>query len=288
MEPEPTDQAAGVPLAPPPRATECGDAAELSAETIRGLLDGGGLATAYQPIIDIRRNVVCGWEALLRAHHADIGAIAPLVLVASAQEHGLLDAVTHRVIEDAWNTVTLATDLVAEPLRINVNLELAQLSPRSGLIGWLAAIEWPEQITVTVEITERGGDLWTPGHESAAARLEARGLRLAIDDYGAGSARMSFLHKRAWDMVKLDRQLVGAMGERERVVIRRFVQTLADLGAGSLIEGVETPTQLAVARELGVDFAQGYLLGMPVPGAVLLADLRHHGLGVRVGGRPLS
>jgi EAL domain-containing protein (putative c-di-GMP-specific phosphodiesterase class I) len=261
---------------------------ELSADLIRGLLDGGGLATAYQPIINVRRNVVCGWEALLRAHHDELGAVEPVALLTAAEKHGLLDAVTRRVVEDAWETVSLATDVVDEPLQVSINLELSQFRADSELINWLASIEWPEQVTVIIELTERGGDEWTRAHEYAAVLLEARGLRLAIDDYGAGSARMGFLHRRAWDVVKMDRQMVGGFGQREQVVVRRFVEMLAELGTSSLIEGVETPEQLAAVRELGVDYVQGYLLGMPVPGPVMLAGLRRRGLAVEMGGPGLA
>lgn len=279
--PDPMDQ--DVPLAPVSR-----DSADLSAELIRDLLDGGGIATAYQPIVNVRRNLVCGWEALLRAQHDEIGAIGPVVLLTAAERHGLLDAVTRRVIEDAWETVTLATDVVDQPLQISINLELSQFRADSELVQWLVSIAWPDQVTVIVELTERGGDEWTREHEYAAVLLEARGLRLAIDDYGAGSARMGFLHRRAWDVVKIDRQLVGGFGQREQVVVRRFVEMLAELGTSSLIEGVETPTQLAAVRELGVDYIQGYLLGMPVPGPVMLAGLRRRGLAVELGGPGLA
>ena len=74
--PDPMDQ--DVPLAPVSR-----DSADLSAELIRDLLDGGGIATAYQPIVNVRRNLVCGWEALLRAQHDEIGAIGPVVLLSA-------------------------------------------------------------------------------------------------------------------------------------------------------------------------------------------------------------
>jgi EAL domain-containing protein (putative c-di-GMP-specific phosphodiesterase class I) len=69
-------------------------------------------------------------------------------------------------------------------------------------------------------------------------------------------------------------------GERRRFVLSQVVELLSALGTTSLAEGVETPEQFALVRELGIDQAQGYLLGMPVPGAVMLADLARHGLAI--------
>lgn len=278
---EPDSAAPGLPavIVPVPRGVEV---LTLSGPVIHWLLANGGVATAYQPIIDVRRHRVIGWEALLRAQHPEIGAISPIVLVEAAAEHGLLDALTRRVVADAWTTMAEARDLVAEPLTIHLNLELSQLGADDPLLRWLTSIAWPDDVRVIAEVTERGSDQWLPEYESAAAVLTAGGYGLAIDDCGAGSSRLAFLHSRAWDVVKLDRLLLADGGVRQLVVLRHLVEMLASLGTVSLAEGVETIDQYAAVRELGVDEAQGYLLGMPVPGPVMLAALARNGLAVEL------
>jgi EAL domain-containing protein (putative c-di-GMP-specific phosphodiesterase class I) len=252
----------------------------LTAPVVRWLLDNGGVATAYQPIIDVREHRVIGWEALLRAQHPDVGAISPVALIEAASEHGLLDMLTRLVVEDAWTTMALARDLVTEPLVIHLNLELDQLTSDPTLLEWLAAITWPDDVQVVAEVTERGADRWLPEHEAGASLLAAGGLALAIDDCGAGTSRLGFLNSRQWDVVKLDRLLLAEGGERHRVVLRHLVEMLAALGSVSLAEGVETVDQYVAVRSLGIDEAQGYLLGMPVPGAVMLSSLARNGLDV--------
>jgi len=277
VEPEPAEPdpaAVGVPL---PRA---GEELTLSRSLIHWLLENGGVATAYQPIFDVRRHRVIGWEALLRAQHPEIGAISPVALVEAAGEHGLLDTLTRRVVADAWTTMAEARDLVAEPLTIHVNLELSQLGVDQPLLRWLAAIVWPDDVRVIAEVTERGTDQWLPEYESAAAVLTAGGYGLAIDDCGSGYSRLAFLNSRSWDVVKLDRQLLATGGRRQLLVLRHLIEMLASLGTVSLVEGVETVEQYAAVRDLGVDAAQGYLLGMPVPGPVMLAALAKNGLDV--------
>ena len=279
VDPEPT--VARVPSAavPLPRV---GEGVILTRSVVRWLLDNGGVATAYQPIIDVRSHRVIGWEALLRAQHPEVGAISPVALIEAAGEHGLLDTLTRRVVEDAWTTMALARDLVADPLAIHLNLELDQLTSDQPLLEWLASIVWPEDVRVVAEVTERGADRWLPEHEAGASLLTSGGLALAIDDCGAGSSRLGFLNSRHWDVVKLDRHLLAESGERHRVVLRHLVQMLAALGTLSLAEGVETVEQYLAVRSLGIDEAQGYLLGMPVPGAVMLAGLRRRGLAVEL------
>ena len=279
---EPESAAPGLPTVAVLLSCAGEETAALSPELIHWLLENGGIATAYQPIIDVRRHRVIGWEALLRAQHPEIGAISPVALVEAAAEHGLLDLITRRVIADAWTTMAKARDLVAEPLTIHLNLELTQLGADQPLLRWLAAIGWPDDVQVIAEVTERGTDRWLPEYESAAELLAAAGLGLAIDDCGAGSSRLDFLNSRSWDMVKLDRVLLVDGGRRQRVVLRHLVAMLAALGTASLAEGVETAEQYAAVREFGVDEAQGYLLGMPVPGPVMLAALGRNGLKVEL------
>jgi EAL domain-containing protein (putative c-di-GMP-specific phosphodiesterase class I) len=252
----------------------------LDEDDLRWLVEHRGVATAYQPIIDVRAQRVVGWEALLRAQHPSFGAIGPVALIEAAAAHGVLGLLTRWVVEDAWHTMAHARDLVEEPLTIHLNLELGQLRSDPELLRWLASIAWPDDVRVVAEITERGSDRWLPEHEEAVTPLVAAGLALAIDDFGSGSSRLDFLNSRHWDVVKLDRHVLKEGGERRRFVLSQVVELLSALGTTSLAEGVETPEQFALVRELGIDQAQGYLLGMPVPGAVMLADLARHGLAI--------
>ena len=206
---DPEGTALGLPQVAAPQPDPSGvDEVPLTRAVIHWLLDNGGIATAYQPIIDVRRRRVIGWEALLRGQHPEIGAISPVALVEAAHEHGLLDTVTRRVVADAWLTVAAARDLVDEPLVMHLNLELTQLSDDHPLLEWLCAIAWPDEVSVVVEVTERGADRWLPAYEAGAVTLTSGGLALAIDDCGAGSSRLAFLNARHWDVVKLDKQLL--------------------------------------------------------------------------------
>lgn len=255
----------------------------LSWDVLTSVLEHGGVATAYQPIIDVKRERIVGWEALLRAQHPDIGAISPVALVECAEKHGLLDLLTRRIIEDARSTMVTVRALVRDPLKIHLNLELSQLREAEPLLEWIAGLDWPEDIEVVAEITERGADQWLPRYEAGATILTNGQVSLAIDDCGAGSSRLGFISSRAWEVVKIDRQLIREHNERRVVVLRHLVQLLSALNAVSVAEGIETMEQLQLVRDLGFDEAQGYLLGMPVPGPTMLASLARHGLALDLG-----
>lgn len=96
-------------------------------------------------------------------------------------------------------------------------------------------------------------------------RRRELGLRLAIDDAGAGYASLKHVVELEPDMIKIDRSLIhgSATDRARRSAISAFVALAADTGAIVIAEGVELPDDLAAVRDLGVDAAQGYLLGRP-------------------------
>ena len=103
---------------------------------------------------------------------------------------------------------------------------------------------------------------------SSLRRLAALGCRLAIDDFGIGYATLDYLRRFSMaDTIKVDRSFVsGIASSREDLAIVSASLALArSLGLTVVAEGVETKEQLAVLRELGCDYAQGYLLSKPVP-----------------------
>jgi len=249
---------------------------------MRELLDHGGIGIACQPIVNLRSPRVVGWEALLRGTHPHLGPIPPVVLVEAALAHGLLDELTQQVIEQALAVAAQATGIVDEPLLVTANIELEQLYVGDRLLDWLKRHPLPDRVGLMLEISERGGDDWTPMHERAAAELYDRGITLGIDDYGSGSDRFGFLRRRVWDLIKLDQRYLRDHGDRDRQVLELFVDMVHNLGMPTLAEGVETPADLVWAQSMGIDYGQGYWLGRPLTPADLLDRLRRDGLDVEV------
>lgn len=244
---------------------------------LRDLLDGPTLTAAYQPIIDICTRRIHGFEALVRAR-TPTGDVSPVVLVEAATRHGLIDELTVRVAEEALMTVATAVMIAQQPLRLTVNVELEQLYPTNKVVAWLIRRSRFGGVQLVLEITERGADIWTTEHEATAVMLEMAGVELALDDYGAGSARLGFLHHRNWNVVKLDRQFLVYDTPRDRIVLRHFVQMLRELDIPMVAEGVETEAHYQLAKDLGVEYVQGFWLGRPVDAGTLLDSIEQHGL----------
>ena len=215
----------------------------------------GPLMMAGQPIIDLATGRCTGIEALAR-FPTDLGS--PADVFQAAQRLGLGPDLE-------WLAAFRALDLLKalhpdQFLTINLSPTVAaDLAVRS-----LPHLHLPWRQLV-LEITEhsvvdRYGEL-----RERLAPLRARGLRVAIDDAGAGYASLHHIVELAPDLIKVDASLVhGVAADRaRRVAVSAFVLLALDLGATVVAEGVERPADLATLAELGVDAVQGYLLARP-------------------------
>jgi EAL domain-containing protein (putative c-di-GMP-specific phosphodiesterase class I) len=104
-------------------------------------------------------------------------------------------------------------------------------------------------------------------NERLIERLNGLGISLALDDFGTGYSSLRSLTAFPFDKIKIDKSFVANLGQRDEsaAVISSVVTLARGLGINITAEGVETEEQLAQLRALGVNFAQGYLLGRPMP-----------------------
>lgn len=139
-------------------------------------------------------------------------------------------------------------------------------------LGWLLAEEGVAPDLVTCEITEQAGD--DARLRVLADELRAIGVRLAVDDFGAGHSTAERVRALRPDTVKIDAawfRSVVARPEASRLLPALFSR-LDDLGCRILVEGIETPRQLHAAVEAGADFLQGYLLARPALAGTIVDD----------------
>jgi len=148
-------------------------------------------------------------------------------------------------------------------LRLSINLSAEDLAC-DGYDQWLlteiaAAGLTPER--VTIEITESS----LLADEAVAAerlgRLRAAGVQIAVDDFGTGYASLAYLTSLPLDTLKIDRGLVVDLveGERDQIVVRAMISLARELDLTVVVEGVETPEQLALLADWGCDLYQGFL-----------------------------
>jgi EAL domain-containing protein (putative c-di-GMP-specific phosphodiesterase class I) len=97
--------------------------------------------------------------------------------------------------------------------------------------------------------------------------LRRQGVRISIDDFGTGYSSLSYLKQFPVESLKIDRSFITGLGNspEDTTIVEATISLAHALGIAAIAEGLETPTQLETLRALGCDYAQGYLLGHPLP-----------------------
>jgi EAL domain-containing protein (putative c-di-GMP-specific phosphodiesterase class I) len=215
------------------------------------------LLTAFQPIRDLKTGDVVGVEALTR-FIAEPGT-TPDVWFADAASVGLGAQMELLAVQTA---LTAAAEL-PEHLYVSVNV-----SPSTCLDLGLA-----ERITecaipasrIVIELTEHSA---VPNYDpicAALASLRSRGVRIAVDDAGSGFASFRHILELKPDLIKLDRDIITGLDTdlARHALCAAVVSFAARTGTKVTAEGIESPAELRTVTDLGMDAAQGYLLGRP-------------------------
>ncbi|MGN6388357.1 MAG: sensor domain-containing phosphodiesterase [Burkholderiaceae bacterium] len=231
---------------------------------IEALLEtGNGFSIAWQPICDIATARVIGVEALSR--FPGDPARTPDVWFTEAAKTGLGAALEASAIGKALTA--LASLPAGAYLAVNV-------SPETVACGALAqALAGAALDRIVVEITEHASIPDYADLHRILAPLRAGGLRVAVDDAGAGYASFRHILKLAPDIIKLDISLTRGIDtdRAERALAAALIRFAEETGSAIVSEGVETAAELRTLRQLGVTAMQGFLLGRPAPLAQALA-----------------
>ena len=245
---------------------------------LRTALAEDQLFVVYQPVVGLREPhdtaASAGVECLVRWRHPARGVVPPLEFISVAEECGLIGAVGDFVLSTACRQfMQWQADLGPRaPRLLAVNLSRAQLT-QPGFVDRVADLlrtnDMPAhqlQLEITESLAAQDEFVQARLHE-----LKALGLTLALDDFGTGYSSLSNLHQFPVDTVKIDRSFVSQadVSDHHRVLIQATVMVANSLGMSTVAEGIETPAQAAVVRELGCDKGQGYLFSRPLPAGEL-------------------
>ncbi len=223
----------------------------------------------YQPYFDVESGRRRGAEALIRWRHPERGLIPPDQFVPLAEETGLIVALGEWIIRQACDDATLWP----ADTKVSINLSPVQFKQAELFDVIVSALKNsglpPERLEI--EITE--SVLLERAAENLAfmERLSATGVSLALDDFGTGYSSLSCLTTFPFNKIKIDKSFMGNLSAhyKSSAIISSVVTLARGLDMSVTAEGVETVEQLADLKTLGVNFAQGYLLGRPVTAAEL-------------------
>lgn len=231
-------------------------------ERIERILQTLEFAIVLQPIFDLERGEVSSLEALARFRGKE--GLPPDAWLARAHDVGLGVELELALLRHALGLLPL----LPPPISLSVNVGPQALESRAVREELLAA----DPKRIVLELTEHVPVEDYPALSALLAPLREAGVRLAIDDTGAGFASLMHVLRLDPDYIKLDRQLIsGIDGDPVRRSLAGSLMRFAEeTGTILIAEGVETAGELAALRQLGIGHAQGFHLARPAPPAEIL------------------
>lgn len=224
----------------------------------------------YQPILALSTQEIVGFEALVRWRKPGQGLISPGVFIPVAEETGLIVPIDWWVMDEACLQMRFWQQQFpsSPPLTISINISskhFAQPSLVEQVRQVLEKTGLPPQ-SLKLEITETAL-IENPDFANVVlTQLKQLGVKLCIDDFGTGYSSLSYLHRFPLDILKIDRSFINSMHENEeKLKIVKVIITLAKtLDMPIVAEGIETEQQAEILRQLGCEYAQGFLFHRPV------------------------
>ena len=241
---------------------------------IPAALANNEFAVWHQAKLALATGRISSTEALLRWVHPQRGFIPPGTFIPRAEESTLIDDITRWVIGTALADKAASTAR-GHSLQVAINLSVRNLHQRS-LLDTLHETVTRHRIDpqeVELEITESAvmGDI--EYCVTLIERLRERGYRVSIDDFGTGHSSLAYLKKLPVNALKIDQAFIrglthDASGQK---IVRTILDLARSLHLESVAEGVEDQKTLALLREWGCDYAQGFAVHRPSPHDQLVA-----------------
>ena len=241
-------------------------------------LEQGQLHVYYQPIVDIEKNQISKFEALVRWPNGDGGFISPNEFIPIAQEYGLIHLVGQFVLEQACLDLKHLHRQGYKHISFSINRSISEFFhdelEQESIATVIAAAGLPYD-SIVIEITESTALSENRYAKKALSQLKARGIKIALDDFCTGYSSLNYLIDYDVDIIKIDRSFVKAIKQdkNSQILTSTVIELASKLGIEVIAEGVETDEQLSFLRQQGCRYIQGFYFSPAVPIADCLSLL---------------
>ncbi len=252
------------------------DRIELESE-LRGVLDRDELALVYQPQMDLNKNRLIGFEALVRWNHPTRGLVGPVEFIPLAEATGMIIKIGEWIMREACRELARLHQRypVAPPLKMSINISGKQFAQQDLAETVLRILneECVFPTTLAIEITE---SILMENIDVAIATmttLRALGVHVHIDDFGTGYSSLSYLHSLPIDALKIDQSFVNKLTAdgNNREIVLAIMSLAKSLNLEVIAEGIEMEHQLQQLKGLDCRVGQGYLFSRPMKPEVIEA-----------------
>lgn len=236
---------------------------------VRDLLESGNFPIHFQPKFSIKDLSLIGAEALVRYISPEGILIAPNQFIPILEETRIISQVDFHVFEHACKTISRWIASGQTPTPISVNFSRYSL-PQKQFPQQLNQI-WEKykipKTLIEIEITESMDEYDNQHFLSVVEDISKSGFTIAIDDFGVKYANLSVFTTLQFDVLKIDKIFAEDLENNpaSQIILKSISDVCRKMGIHMIVEGVETEEQLHVLRELGCEWAQGYLFDKPIP-----------------------
>lgn len=223
----------------------------------------------YQPIINLENGSIAGVEALVRWNHPVHGYLPAERFIGLALESGLLPVIRARVLHQGLKDLKFWQDtgMVSPTCPIHVNINTQDLHDTSLVNQVKSELKLfgvnPENLVL--EITENLFITEDQSDHQTLVELQDLGVKVYIDDFGAGYSSFGYLIRLPVTGIKIDRSITALIEQdpKQHAVMKSLIQLTSACGLNCVVEGVESKEQVNILRQFGVNYAQGFHLGKP-------------------------
>ena len=231
-----------------------------------GAIRDDELVLHYQPKTDLRAGRVTAVEALVRWQHPVRGLLHPDAFLPAAEQTELIEPLTDWVLRRAARDLDLLDPTGALSVAVNISARSLVRTDFADDVLAVLADTGTDPVRVILELTETALLSDPPRAAATLTRLHEAGVRISIDDFGAGQTSLGYLATLPVSELKIDKRFVLAMTDdpRNAAIVRSVIELGHSLGFTVTAEGVETAPALAHLVAVDCDLAQGFLLARPM------------------------
>ena len=238
-------------------------------EALRNALERNEFRAVYQPIVDADSNIV-SFEALLRWHFQGRD-ISPAEFIPLMEQSGRIVQIGHWIMEEACRMLSEMLKLKSG-ISMCVNISIIQFYDKEFVVKVNNLIDRyaiPPDL-LHLEVTE--SIIHSEQHTiyQKVSQLQKRGVKFSVDDFGTGYSSLSVIHNMNIDFIKIDRSFINNIENKGRTIVQAVKDISESLNFDVIAEGVETEKQVAILKQCGVYFMQGYYFSRPLEQHVAL------------------
>ena len=236
-------------------------------DSIKEGIAKGEFRAWLQPKYDTHTNQIVGAEALVRWHKSDGKVLSPYFFIDYCEKYGLIQEIDRLVLEDVCRQVSDWRRKGIPCVPVSVNLSRAYLNNANSIYYIQTVLDKYNvpSCYIQLEVTESAV---VDSEEELSASIETMhdlGFKVLLDDFGVGYSSLTSINKLQFDILKIDKSFIDALGTHKGEDIVKYTISLAkSLGMKIVAEGVETKEQYEFLREEECDAVQGYYFSKPL------------------------